>query len=72
MIDQRSRILTVEDCEEIAARFAAAAGSYRYRPRLQTALMLGSRLIVTLSPASAPPIADVPRSPARPKPREGK
>jgi hypothetical protein len=48
MIDQRTRTLTVEDCEEIAARFAAAAGSYRYRPRLQTALMLGSRLIVTL------------------------
>jgi hypothetical protein len=41
-------MLTTRDLADIASRHSAAAKSHKYRPRLQTDLVLASRLISML------------------------
>jgi hypothetical protein len=47
-MDPRSRVLSPADLASIASRLNAAARGFKYRPKLQTDLVLASRLISML------------------------
>jgi hypothetical protein len=48
MSDPRTRVLTIDELEQIAARLVVASRGFRNRPRLQSDLVLAARLIAML------------------------